>query len=155
MLLGYHLLWSRTAHIVGTAEQAERYQELIISNNYFVGGAVNPRDNDLKIRVEDEKFIYNGSKNFNTGGVISDLTVLEGVVESTNDHIFAFVPTQQTGIQFKYNWDNVGLRLTESGSVTIDNVAVPWADALGWVAELKKPDLSVLGIPFASLLLPA
>jgi alkylation response protein AidB-like acyl-CoA dehydrogenase len=38
MLLGYHLLWSTTANIVGTDEQKERFQKLIIENNYFVGG---------------------------------------------------------------------------------------------------------------------
>ncbi len=78
MLLGYHLLWSTTANIVGSPEQADRYQELIISNNFFVGGAVNPRDSDLKITSDGDKIVFNGFKNFNTGGVISDLTVLEG-----------------------------------------------------------------------------
>ncbi|CAM1501210.1 Fc.00g103720.m01.CDS01 [Cosmosporella sp. VM-42] len=155
MLLGYHLNWSRTANIVGTPEQAERIQELIISNNYFVGGAVNPRDNDLKITSDGDNIVFNGLKNFNTGGVISDLTVLEGVLEGTSDHIFAFAPTNQPGIQFKYNWDNIGLRLTESGSVIIEKVSAPWTDALGWDAKTKQPDLSVLGIPFASLLLPS
>jgi alkylation response protein AidB-like acyl-CoA dehydrogenase len=38
MLLGYHLLWSTTANIVGTDEQKGRLQKLIIENNYFVGG---------------------------------------------------------------------------------------------------------------------
>jgi hypothetical protein len=38
MLLGYHLLWSKTADIVGTDEQKDRFQRLIIENNYFVGG---------------------------------------------------------------------------------------------------------------------
>lgn len=38
MLLGYHLLWSTTANLVGSEEQRERVQELIIGNNYFVGG---------------------------------------------------------------------------------------------------------------------
>lgn len=38
MLLGYHLLWSTTANVVGTEEQKERVQRLIIENNYFVGG---------------------------------------------------------------------------------------------------------------------
>lgn len=36
--MGYHLLWSTTANIVGTDEQKERIQKLIIENNYFVGG---------------------------------------------------------------------------------------------------------------------
>jgi alkylation response protein AidB-like acyl-CoA dehydrogenase len=60
------------------------------------------------------------------------LTVLEGVLEGTDDHIFAIVPTVQPGIKFAYNWDNVGLRLTESGGVSIEGVAAPWEDALGW-----------------------
>ncbi|KAK6087963.1 thermophilic desulfurizing enzyme family protein [Seiridium cupressi] len=155
MLLGYHLLWSTTANVVGTTEQIDRIQKLTITNNHFIGGAVNPRDSDLKITSDGDQIIFNGSKHFNTGGVISDLTVLEGVLEGTQDHIFAFVPTEQPGISFKYNWDNVGLRLTESGGVTIQNVKAHWTDALGWDPEAKKPDQSILGIPFASLLLPS
>lgn len=154
MLLGYHLLWSTTANVVGSPEQADRFQKLILSNNYFIGGAVNPRDSDLKITDSGDKITFNGRKYFNTGGVVSDLTVLEGVLEGTEDHIFAFVPTEQPGIKFAHNWDNVGLRLTESGGVSIDNVAAPWEDALGWDVKSKRPDPAVLGIPFASLLLP-
>lgn len=154
MLLGYHLLWSTTANVVGSSEQADRLQKLILSNNYFIGGAVNPRDNDLKITDSGDKITFNGRKHFNTGGVVSDLTVLEGVLEGTEDHIFALVPTVQPGIKFAHNWDNVGLRLTESGGVAIEGVAAPWEDALGWDAKTKRPDPAVLGIPFASLLLP-
>jgi alkylation response protein AidB-like acyl-CoA dehydrogenase len=155
MLLGYHLLWSTTANVVGTTEQADRIQKLVIENNYFIGGAVNPRDSDLKITSEGDKIIFDGFKHFNTGGVISDLTVLEGVYEGTEDHIFAFALTNQPGIQFSHDWNNIGLRLTESGSVKIDKVAVLWADALGWDADQKKPNPDVLKIPFASLLLPS
>lgn len=153
-LLGYHLNWSTTANLVGSDEQADRYQKLILENNYFIGGAVNPRDSDLAVTADGDGLLFNGSKNFNTGGVVSDITVLEGDYNKTGDHIFAFVPTQQSGIQFKYNWDNLGFRLTESGSVNIVNVKVPWADALGWDAQTKKPDPSILAIPYASLLLP-
>ncbi|KXH68376.1 acyl-CoA dehydrogenase domain-containing protein [Colletotrichum salicis] len=154
MLLGYHLLWSTTANVIGSPEQADRTQDLIISNNYFVGGAVNPRDSDHKITSDGDNVVFNGFKNFNTGGVISDLTVLEGVLEGTEDHLYALVKTDQPGIIFSHNWDNVGLRLSESGSVKIENVTAPWSDALGWNTAEKKPDDSILKIPFASLLLP-
>ncbi|KAI5244711.1 thermophilic desulfurizing enzyme family protein [Aureobasidium subglaciale] len=154
MLLGYHLLWSKTADIVGSEEQKDRFQKLIIENNYFVGGAVNPRDNDLSITDEGDNIIFDGSKHFNTGGVISDLTVLEGVLSGTSNHIFAIVPTSQPGFTFAHNWNNIGLRLTESGSVNISNISVPWKDALGWNATTKAPDPTILNIPFASLLLP-
>lgn len=154
MLLAYHLIWSVTASVFGSPAQADRFQKLIVTNNYFVGGAVNPRDNDLAIKASDSGLVFTGHKNFSTGGVISDLTVLEGVVAGTTDHIFAIVPTNQPGLQFLHNWDNVGLRLTESGGVKIDSVPVPWEDALGWDATTKKPDPAILGIPLASIFLP-
>jgi alkylation response protein AidB-like acyl-CoA dehydrogenase len=154
MLLGYHLLWSTTANVVGTPEQADRTQQLIISNNYFVGGAVNPRDSDLKITLDGDHIVFNGNKFFNTGGVVSDITVLEGVVDGTQDHIFALVETRQPGIQFAHNWHNIGLRLTESGGVKIENVRAPWSDALGWDAVTKKPRDDALKIVFPTLLLP-
>ncbi|KAJ6000168.1 hypothetical protein N7481_000577 [Penicillium waksmanii] len=154
MLLGYHLLWSTTANVVGSEEQIERTHELIISNNYFVGGAVNPRDSDLKITSDGDDIVFNGAKFFNTGGVVSDLTVLEGVLEGTDGHIFALVETRQPGIQFAHNWHNIGLRLTESGGVKIDNVRLPWKDALGWDDASKKPREDVLLTQFPTLLLP-
>jgi alkylation response protein AidB-like acyl-CoA dehydrogenase len=154
MLLGYHLLWSTTANVVGTPEQADRTHQLIITNNYFVGGAVNPRDSDLKITADGDHIVFSGNKFFNTGGVVSDLTVLEGVLDGTQDHIFALVKTHQPGIQFAYNWHNIGLRLTESGGVKIDNVRAPWTDALGWDASTKQPREDTLKIAFPTLLLP-
>ena len=154
MLLGYHLLWSTIANVIGSPEQIEHTNKTIISNNYFVGGAVNPRDSDLKITSEANDLIFSGAKFFNTGGVVSDLTVLEGVLEGSDAHIFAIVPTNQPGIQFAHNWHNVGLRLTESGGVKIDNVRVPWSDALGWDPSSKKLREDLLGVPFATLVLP-
>ncbi|KAA8564785.1 hypothetical protein MFRU_008g03740 [Monilinia fructicola] len=154
MLLGYHLVWSTTANVVGTDEQKDRFQKEVIENNYFIGGAVNPRDSDLSIKSDGDHIIFNGQKHFNTGGVVSDITILEGVLDGTANHIFAAVPTRQPGIQFAYNWNNIGLRLTESGSVKIENVRVPWTDALGWDAQTKEPLPQFLGVPFASLLLP-
>ncbi|KAM0169788.1 hypothetical protein ACHAPF_009673 [Botrytis cinerea] len=154
MLLGYHLLWSTTANVVGTDEQIDRLQKEIIENNYFMGGAVNPRDSDLSIKSDGDNIVFNGQKHFNTGGVVSDMTILEGVLEGTGKHIFAAVPTRQPGIQFAHNWNNIGLRLTESGSVKIENVRVSWEDALGWNAQTKEPLPQILTVPFATLLLP-
>lgn len=38
MLLGYSLLWSTIASVVGTEEQKERFGKLITEGNFFVGG---------------------------------------------------------------------------------------------------------------------
>ncbi|MEU0264814.1 acyl-CoA dehydrogenase family protein [Nocardioides sp. NPDC006303] len=136
-LLGYHYLWAWAARLVGTPEQIAAVEQLYTENNFFFGGAVNPRDDDLVIKVEGDELVFAGRKSFSTGGRISDLTVLEGVIEGTEKHVFAIVPTQQEAIVFAGDWDNLGQRLTESGAVEINGVRVPWESAAGYV---KKED---------------
>jgi alkylation response protein AidB-like acyl-CoA dehydrogenase len=147
-LLGYHYLWAWAARLVATDEQVAAVEELYTSNNFFFGGAVNPRDSDLTITEDGDELVYNGHKSFSTGSKVSDLTVLEGVLEGTEDHIFAIVPSQQEGIVFHDDWDNIGQRLTESGSVTISGVRVPWASAAGYVDKKFQPlTYNTLNVP--------
>ncbi|SDG62048.1 acyl-CoA dehydrogenase family protein [Pseudonocardia oroxyli] len=131
-LLGYHLLWFWAARLVGTPEQIAAVEAEATRNRWFFGGAVNPRDADVLIRDEGDSIVYSGRKSFSTGSRVSDVTVLEGVLEGTDTHVFAIVPSAQPGLTFHDDWDNIGQRLTESGSVTISDVRVPWAEAAGF-----------------------
>lgn len=138
-LLGYHYLWAWAARLVGTEDQIAAVEELYTSNNFFFGGAVNPRDDDPVITEDGDELVYNGRKSFSTGSKVSDLTVLEGVLDGTDKHIFAIVPSKQDGIVYADDWDNLGQRLTESGGVTITDVRVPWAAAAGYVDKVFQP----------------
>ncbi|KAA9152828.1 acyl-CoA dehydrogenase family protein [Amycolatopsis acidicola] len=151
-LLGYHYLWAWAARLVATDAQVAAVEELYTRNNFFFGGAVNPRDSDLTITEDGDEIVYNGHKSFSTGSKVSDLTVLEGVLEGTEDHIFAIVPSKQPGIIFHDDWDNIGQRLTESGSVTIENVRVPWTDAAGYADRKFHPLVyNTLNVPAIQL----
>ncbi|QHE70262.1 acyl-CoA dehydrogenase family protein [Rhodococcus sp. WAY2] len=138
-LLGYHYLWAWAVRLVGTEPQIGAVEELYTSNNFLFGGAVNPRDTDLTIVDRGETLVYNGVKSFSTGGRATDLTVLEGIIEGTTTHVFAIVPTAQDGIVFRGDWDNLGQRLTDSGSVEINDVEVDWAGAAGFVDKEFQP----------------
>lgn len=138
-LLGYHYLWAWAVRLVGTETQIAAVEELYTSNNFFFGGAVNPRDSDLTITEDAGELVFNGHKSFSTGGRVADLTVLEGVFDGTETHAFAIVPTQQPGIVFAGDWDNLGQRLTESGSVEIKDVRVDWSGAAGFVNREFQP----------------
>ena len=147
-LLGYHYLWAWAVRLVGTEAQIAAVEELYTTGNLFFGGAVNPRDSDLVITEEGEELVFNGRKSFSTGGRVSDLTVLEGVLEGTETHIFAIVPTDQEGIVFAGDWDNLGQRLTESGSVEIRDVRVDWAGAAGFIDKVYQPlTYNTLNVP--------
>jgi alkylation response protein AidB-like acyl-CoA dehydrogenase len=138
-LLGYHLLWFWAARLVGTPEQIAQVEAEATRERWFFGGAVNPRDDDVVIRDEGDEIVYTGRKSFSTGSRVSDVTVLEGVLEDTDTHVFAIVPSDQPAITFHDDWDNIGQRLTESGSVTIDGVRVPWAAAAGFRDKVFTP----------------
>ncbi|PRY55980.1 acyl-CoA dehydrogenase family protein [Glycomyces artemisiae] len=155
-LLGYHYLWAWAARLVGTPAQIEAVERQAAEEGWFFGGAVNPRDDDLVIREEGGELVFNGRKTFSTGGKVSDVTVLEGVLEGTDKHVFAIVPTDQDGIVFAGDWDNLGQRLTESGSAVIEDVRVPWAAAAGYVAradgyEFVPRTYNTLNVPLIQL----
>ncbi|GLZ41419.1 acyl-CoA dehydrogenase family protein [Actinokineospora sp. NBRC 105648] len=151
-LLGYHYLWFWAARLVGTPEQITAVEELATTNRLFFGGAVNPRDTDVTITDEGDTIVYNGRKSFSTGSKVSDLTVLEGVLAGTDKHIFAIVPSTIEGLTFHDDWDNIGQRLTESGSVSIDNVRVDWASAAGYVDKEFTPKVyNTLNVPTIQL----
>ncbi|WP_405407733.1 acyl-CoA dehydrogenase family protein [Streptomyces decoyicus] len=151
-LLGYHYLWNWAARLVGTREQWEHVEAEAARHQWFFGGAVNPRDKDVVVRDEGETLVFTGRKSFSTGSKVSDVTVLEGVLEGTDDHVFAIVPSDSAGLTFHDDWDNIGQRLTESGGVTLDGVRAPWSAAAGYVDKAFRPRVyNTLNVPTIQL----
>ncbi|KAF7557806.1 hypothetical protein G7Z17_g460 [Cylindrodendrum hubeiense] len=139
-LLGNHFSWFWSSQILGTPVQAKRWLREFTEGNHYLGGAVNPRNADMVARDEGDELVFNGDKFFSTGGVISDVTVLEGVLENADQtHVFAFVSTKDPGISFKGDWDVIGQRLTESGGCVIHNVRVPWEHIAGYQDKHLTP----------------
>ncbi|WP_097876473.1 acyl-CoA dehydrogenase family protein [Streptomyces sp. ms184] len=151
-LLGYHYLWNWAARLVGTREQWEHVEAEAARHTWFFGGAVNPRDSDVVVTEDGDELVFTGAKTFSTGSKVSDVTVLEGVLEGTDRHIFAIVPSDSPGLVFHDDWDNIGQRLTESGGVTIDRVRTPWASAAGYVDKEFRPRVyNTLNVPTIQL----
>jgi alkylation response protein AidB-like acyl-CoA dehydrogenase len=151
-LLGYHYLWNWAARLVGTREQWEFVEAEAARNKWFFGGAVNPRDKDVVVTEDGDDLVFTGQKSFSTGSKVSDVTVLEGVLEGTDQHIFAIVPSDSEGLVFHDDWDNIGQRLTESGGVTLNGVRTPWASAAGYVDREFQPRIyNTLNVPTIQL----
>ncbi len=154
-LLGDHYTWCWLPAALGTEEQIERIAREAARENWFFGCALNPRDADVVARDEGDRVVFDGSKHFCTGVRVSDRTVLEGVMPDGR-HVLGIVPTDQDGIEHHGNWDNMGQRLTESGGVTIRDVAMPWADALGYrdktFAPAAPPAYATMNVPTGQLL---
>ncbi|MFJ9306623.1 acyl-CoA dehydrogenase family protein [Streptomyces cyaneofuscatus] len=151
-LLGYHYLWNWAARLVGTREQWEHVEAEAVRQTWFFGGAVNPRDSDVVVTEDGDDLVFTGAKTFSTGSKVSDVTVLEGVLEGTDQHVFAIVPSDSEGLVFHDDWDNIGQRLTESGGVTIGGVRTPWSSAAGYVDKEFRPRVyNTLNVPTIQL----
>jgi hypothetical protein len=46
--------------------------------------------------------------------------------------VFGLIAASERGLGYRDDWDNVGMRLTESGGVDVDDVMFRGADALGY-----------------------
>ncbi|MCG8917253.1 acyl-CoA dehydrogenase family protein [Actinokineospora sp. PR83] len=151
-LVGDHFTWCWLPRMVGTAEQIERIERDAARGNWFFGCALNPRDADVVATDEGDHLVFSGKKSFCTGVKVSDHTVLEGVLDN-GDHVIGVVPTDQPGIVYHDNWDNMGQRLTDSGGVSISDVRVPWEDALGFTDKKFQPHpYMTMNIPIGQLL---
>ncbi|HEU5160874.1 MAG TPA: acyl-CoA dehydrogenase family protein [Streptosporangiaceae bacterium] len=137
-LLGYHYLWAWAVRFFGTPEQIAEYEALYTRNRYFYGGAINPRDREVTVTDEGDTLRLNGRKSFASGSVVSDLTCLLGTLDDGRP-AFMIVDSNAPGLAYNYDWDNMGQRLTESGSVTLTDLVVPWSAAIGYADKQIRP----------------
>ncbi|OLP52905.1 acyl-CoA dehydrogenase [Rhizobium rhizosphaerae] len=128
-LLGYHYVNSQyVLWAVADADKARRIAQETVEKSLYWGAAVNPRDPGLTLTREGDHFRLNGRKSFSTGARISDWI---NVGATLDDRIAQFaVPTDRAGYIAHDDWDNIGQRLSDSGSVEFRDFPVYESDFL-------------------------
>lgn len=121
---GYHFVNLITSHLWGNEKQQEYYYQETVNNNWFWGNAFNPVDIKLRAKREQDHFVLNGVKTFCTGSVDSDHLIVSALLEEDGSLFVTNIPTNRIGVRVNENWDNLGQRLTDSGTVTFTNVIV-------------------------------
>ena len=144
-LLGYHYVNSTIPQLFGTAEQKARFWEQSASHQWFWGDAVNPRDPDLILTPDGDNFRLNGVKKFCTGTKGSDVVVISGTRSDLGNILFAILPSHREGIVINDDWDYIGQRQTDSGSVVFDNVLIQKDEVMG------EPDSQEPPHPYATM----
>jgi alkylation response protein AidB-like acyl-CoA dehydrogenase len=123
-IFSYHHLGVVSPHIFGTPEQKARYYTQTVQNNWFWCNALNPLDRRVRITPVGDRFRLNGTKSFCSGSVDSNFIPVTAIQADTPGLLIVIVPTQREGVIVHGDWDNMGQRQTDSGSVTFDNVWV-------------------------------
>jgi alkylation response protein AidB-like acyl-CoA dehydrogenase len=123
-VFSYHHLGVVAPHVFGNAEQKERYYHQTAQNNWFWCNGFNPLDRRVVLTTEGDRFRLNGTKSFCSGSVDSDVIPVSAVQDGVEGFRIVIVPTQRAGVTVNNDWDNMGQRQTDSGSITFDNVLI-------------------------------
>ncbi|WP_330085054.1 acyl-CoA dehydrogenase family protein [Methylocystis iwaonis] len=141
-LFAFHHLMIATLQFFGSAEQARKLMACSARENWFWGNALNPKDARLKLWADADGFRLDGEKSFCSGATDSDMLIVSAHDVDGKLKVAAF-PTRRAGVTVHHDWDNMGQRQTDSGSVSFSNVRVT-SDEL-----LLSP--GPLGSPFGAL----
>ncbi|MEH2117366.1 acyl-CoA dehydrogenase family protein [Nostoc sp.] len=138
-VFSYHHLGVVIPHIFGSAEQKQRYYSETIRNNWFWCNALNPLDKRTTLTPENDYFRLNGIKSFCSGSQDSDILPITATHQENGELNILVIPTQRQGVTVNHDWNNIGQRQTDSGSVTFENVLVYPDEILGSRDKPSQP----------------
>ncbi|ABR90135.1 FMNH2-dependent monooxygenase [Janthinobacterium sp. Marseille] len=137
-LFGFQHLQVASVALFGNPEQKAFYLGKTVSENWFWGNATNGLDTRATLVWRDGKdgtdghYELNGIKSFCSGATGSDmLNITAPRSADPADRVFLSIPTDRSGVKVLDDWDNLGQRQTDSGSVTFDKVRVEAHEVLG------------------------
>ncbi|ARM90709.1 sulfur acquisition oxidoreductase SfnB family protein (plasmid) [Rhizobium sp. CIAT894] len=150
-LLGYHYVNSQYIYWALEPARAHALGSETVARNLYWGAAVNPRDPGLVLTRRGNGYVLNGRKSFSTAARVSDYINANAALD---DKIAGFaVPTNRPGYVANDDWDNIGQRLSDSGSVEFHDFPVYEEDFVGVPAapDAAAPVLSTFNTPFIQL----
>lgn len=137
-LFGFQHLQVASVTLFANPEQKALYLGKTVSENWFWGNATNGLDTRATLVWRDGKddsdghYELNGIKSFCSGATGSDmLNITAPRSADPADRVFLSIPTDRNGVKVLDDWDNLGQRQTDSGSVTFDKVRVEAHEVLG------------------------
>jgi alkylation response protein AidB-like acyl-CoA dehydrogenase len=142
-VLAFHHLMLATVRLFGTPEQFTRLAGETVRKRWFWGNALNPLDTRTHAVPSEGGRRVRGSKSFCSGAKDSDMLILSAREEGKPRLLIAAVPTSSPGIRVLDDWNNMGQRQTDSGSVEIDDLFVAASDVLDTPGPLATPFASL------------
>ena len=142
-VFGFQHLMLATVRLFGTPAQWTELAGATARQRWFWGNALNPLDPRTTSAPVPGGHRLNGIKSFCSGATDSDMLIVSARQPDQPRLLIAAVPTGTAGIAVRDDWDNMGQRQTDSGTVEITELFVP----SGAVLDTPGP----LATPFAAL----
>lgn len=127
-LIAYHYSNGVWSYILGNRTQWEFIARGIVEHGWFQSSISNPRDPRLKLEWDGDDVLVSGRRTFATGAAVSQVMTIAVWID---DQLVQYqVTADQPGIRFNDDWDNLGQRLTASGTLDFDRVRLRPQDRL-------------------------
>ena len=124
-LVGFQCLQVVSVDVWGDPAQRARYLRGTVEHRWWWGNAVNPLDTRLvATATPDGGYRLDGVKGFCSGTRGSQRMTVSAHDPALGRTVFGVVPTARAGITVNDDWDPIGQRQTDSGSVAFDGVTL-------------------------------
>lgn len=136
---GFQHLMLATVRLFSRPDQWERWFEQTAQLNWFWGNALNPLDDRTISKSYAHWHEFSGKKSFCSGALDSEMLIASAIKKTDGELVIAAVPTLRTGITIMDDWDNIGQRQTDSGTVNFEKVRVEENELLTEPGPLSNP----------------
>jgi alkylation response protein AidB-like acyl-CoA dehydrogenase len=124
-LFGFQHLMLASVSLYGSWPQTEGLFSQTVRNKWFWGNALNPLDKRTSLTSKNGLgYLVNGRKSFCSGAVDSDMMIVSATRAVDEKFMVAAIPSDRPGIRILDDWDAMGQRQTDSGTVEFCDVAV-------------------------------
>ncbi|CAI9121319.1 acyl-CoA dehydrogenase family protein [Brytella acorum] len=80
----------------------------------------------------DGGYTISGTKKWNTGAPLAEITTVLAIHPDRDRYIYGVIPTNREGLTFLDDWNPIGLRGADSGTITFENVRIFSEEVLHW-----------------------
>jgi alkylation response protein AidB-like acyl-CoA dehydrogenase len=123
-LFGFQHLMLASVLLYGSSSQTEWLFSETVRNKWFWGNALNPLDKRTSLSPgQDTGYTINGRKSFCSGAVDSDMLIVSAIRAADQKFMVAAIPSDRAGIRIHEDWDGIGQRQTDSGTVEFREVS--------------------------------
>ncbi len=121
---GFQHLLLATVRLFGDPAQFDALATATVAGRWFWGNALNPLDPRAVIEKNGADRILDGQKSFCSGARDADALIVSGIDPATKKLVVAAIPADRPGVTARGDWDNMGQRQTDSGTVVFEQVLV-------------------------------
>ncbi len=123
-VFAFHHLMLATLQLFGSEAQSAALLQQTVTEGWFWGNALNPLDTRTRIARTAHGWQISGTKSFCSGASDSDRLIVSALEGDEGRLRIAAIATRRAGIRIHDDWDNMGQRQTDSGTVSFDQVQV-------------------------------